>query len=96
MKSWMLSLAVAVCLGLVGAGCGDKGPKITWKETSGTVTKSTDKGDGTCVTEIKYDAGKGPTTTTYLGGKTLPVGQTVKLKYDEGDPNSVQFVDKPE
>jgi hypothetical protein len=96
MKMGMSSFAMVLGIGLIGAGCGDKAPPVTWKETSGTVVSSTDRGDGSCYTQIKYNTGKGDSTTSYMGKKVLQKDQVVKLKYNESDPNTVQLLEAVE
>lgn len=93
MKHWLLSMAAIAGLGLAGAGCGEKAAKITWKEATGTVINSTMKEDGSSITEIEYDIGKGKTVTTHMGSKLVPKGQSVKLKFDEANPGSIQSIE---
>lgn len=93
MKNWMLALAVAASLGTAAVGCGVKTPPVTWKETTGTVLSSVDKGDGTCITQIEYTAGATKLTTTHMGSKTANKGQSVKIKYDEANPGSIQSIE---
>jgi hypothetical protein len=94
MKRWIANAALAATLGLGLAGCGEKAPKVSWKEADGSVVKAVKLSNGTCISDIKYDTAKGPMTTSFLGaGEPLPVGRTVKLKYDEENPGSVKFLD---
>lgn len=88
-----LAILLMMGFGLIFAGCGDKAPKITWKETTGTVVTSTDRGDGSCVTEIEYDTGKGKSVTTTTGSKVVEKGKTVTLKYDEANPGSIKSIE---
>jgi hypothetical protein len=87
MNKQVLSVAAGVLLAVgIGAGCGKSENKITWLESTGTITKSVQTGDAMYTWTMEIATEAGPVTVTIPGPGPGILGGKVKLKYNQADP----------
>lgn len=90
MKTSVFVVALALALGGL-VGCEPKENKITWMESTGTITKSTQVGEGTFTWVMEIATDKGPVPVNIPGPCAGQVGKKVKLKYNQADPSNYQL-----
>ena len=89
MKKQLLCLAAGIALS-IGTGCGGetKAEKdITWKESTGTITKVSDN-----TWKFEFATDKGPFSVTIPGPEPENVGVPKKLKYNQADPSYYKLI----
>lgn len=95
MKKQLLSLATGLVLAIgISAGCGAKENKITWVESTGTITKSAQLNEATYNWTFEIATDKGKVPVNIVGPGPGEVGKTVKLKYNQEDPKSYQLIEQ--
>jgi hypothetical protein len=96
MKKQLLSLATGLVLAIgISAGCGGpKENKITWLESTGTITKSAQVSDNNYNWTMEFATDKGTTTVIIPGPGPGEIGKKAKLKYNQADPNSYQLLEE--
>ena len=91
----MLGLVTGLILAIgISAGCGGaKENKVTWVESTGTITKSV-QGESTYTWTMEIDTDKGKIPVSIPGPGPGEIGKTVKLKYNKDDPKSYQLIEQ--
>ena len=88
MKKQLFGIAAGTLLTLGFAGCGKPSEvKVTWVETTGTITKSEQQGEAQYNWTFEFTADK-PLTFPIPGPKPAVVGQKIKIKYNKADPQN--------
>lgn len=94
MKRQLLGIAAGIALAIgIGTGCKPKEVKVTWLETTGTITKCEQKSPADYNWTFEFSTDKGPISSAIPGPKPAVVGQKLKVKYNQADPQNYSILE---